>query len=229
MLAYDRGSDAWQGLQIGGSEVKLQANGSDVAIVGPAGVTINGALAASNIGSAAARAESEFLQAANNLSDVASALAAAGNLRSGYVLGQSGEAVSHSGDTTEVTLAAVTVPANAIGPNGRIEIKARFTTSSTAANKTFNIKLGATTFASRTKNSFGGMAVAAEIANRNNAASQVGGGNWMTSSGDILAQAGQTGTEATTGALNLLITAQLANAADTITLESYQVILYPKA
>lgn len=193
------------------------------------GVTLQGGIAtASNIGTAAAHNETDFLQRANNLSDVADRVAGAKNLQSGIVLAQSSVPVSHTGDTTEFTLAMVTIPAGAMGVNGRLAVETRFTLIGTAGAKTGKIKLGSTAFVT---GSIGATRTtykqSAEIQNRNSASSQYCGATPADSSGSG-AFTSTTGAEDTRASLTLAITGTLASATDTITLESYQVILYPK-
>lgn len=141
---------------------------------------------------------------------------------------QSAVAVPLTGTTAETTLATCAIPANAMGANGRLQIKARFSTTNNANNKTFNIKFGSTMFTTKAAASIAVFVVDAEIANRNATNSQVGGGQWVYG-GNATAVAASTGTEDTTTALNLLITVTNANAGDTSTLESYQVIIFPKS
>ena len=227
VLAYDRDLGQWQTLQLGGSAIKLQAGGSDVAVVSPAGLDLTGALTASNIGSAAARAESDFLQPGNNLGDVGSALAAAQNLRTGHVLAQSGGPISYTGGTAEVTLATISVPANAMGPNGRIELKVRWSFTGANGTKAMKVKLAGVTIANNgSAPTRTGYRQFVEIQNRASASLQFAA---VENADNTAAQAYSTVTSAVDTAANqdVTITAQLANAADTVTLESFQVILYP--
>jgi hypothetical protein len=135
---------------------------------------------------------------------------------------QSAVPSSHTGDLVETTLATVTIPANALGANGRVAIVFGVTQTS---SQTLKLKLGGTTLftvatAATTYELNGG------IANRGAANSQrfdfiqVGVSNASVT--------GQLGTAAidTTASVDITITGTLTNAANSITLESYQVILY---
>ena len=194
------------------------------------GVTcLDGNISASNIGTAASHAATDFLQPANNLGDVSSASSAARNLHSGYVLAQSAAAVSHSGDTNEFTLATVTIPANMLGPNGRVEVKARFSFAGTAGTKTTKTKLGSNALV----NVASGTAVAnyrhnVEICNANSASAQFYWTEAMNSSGGISSGYGALTVDTASNA-DISISCALGNASDTIRLESYQVIIYPRA
>lgn len=133
-------------------------------------------------------------------------------------LAQSAVAVSHTGNTTETTLATIAVPANMMGPNGALRINAQFSHTNSANNKTSRIRLGATEFAGTVQTTVAGSRIAAIIQNRNVANSQVGG--FYGSSGG---SAAVTAAIDTTVSQNLTITGQLASAGETITLESYTV------
>jgi hypothetical protein len=142
----------------------------------------------------------------------------------GRILAQTTVPSSHTGDLVETTLATVTIPANALGANGRVTIV--FGVTQTTA-QTLKMKLGGTTLFT--------VATAATtyilngcIANRGAANSQrhefiqVGVSNASVT--------GQLGTAAidTTASVDITITGTLTNAANSITLESLHVILYPK-
>lgn len=145
------------------------------------------------------------------------------------ILDQGAAGVSHTGDTVETTLATITIPAGAMGINGRIEVRCRWSFSGTAGTKTPRIKFGATTIVGTAA---GATITAyrhnAEVANRGAANSQYTYIEGMNSSAASLMTTGTAAID-TTAAVNIAITGQLAAAADTIKLESYQVLLFPKA
>jgi hypothetical protein len=131
--------------------------------------------------------------------------------------------MSHTGSTTETTLATCAIPAGAMGANGCLEVDAYFTYTNSVSTKTIRARFsgaagsiygtaGATTNA-------GTRFVGLMICNRNAADSQVGTNGasygWppITSAAD------------TTAATTLVLTGHLANAADTVSLESYSVKL----
>lgn len=142
-----------------------------------------------------------------------------------YILAASAVAVSVSGVTTETTLATISVPANAMGANGILRITAQWGYSGGAANwnvrtkfngtSYYEVQFGNTSLSGRTQT---------QIANRNATNSQVGNGNqqanWAGSAGAVI-----TTSHDTTTALNITLTGQLVNGADTVTLHSYLVEL----
>ena len=148
----------------------------------------------------------------------------------GTVLGQSAVAVPHTGDTNEAILATIAVPANAIGKNGLLAVSGLYTTTNSANNKNLRLRFGAS------GSGTGGTSIAlsvvttvvtcwarTNVCNRNATNSQMAFGNWtgMTSTATINASAIDT-----TAATEINITGQLALGSETITLESYQVLLY---
>ena len=228
LMSYSNGSSA--------AAVKDgDATGVNVDCNDAGGFSINGVVCqdgivtASNVGSAASFAASDFLQAANNLAEIGSATDTARNLRTGYVLAQSAMGVSHTGDTNEFTLASIAIPAAAMGANGRIEVKTRFTLSGAAGGKTLKIKLGGSTIVTATPSaSVTSYRINAEAANRNASNSQFTQYETMNHIGSTGIGQGTLAVD-TSVAANIDIAGTLANASDTVRLESYQVILYPTA
>lgn len=142
------------------------------------------------------------------------------------VLARSAVAVPHTGDTDETVLATVTIPAGAMGLNGIIVFNALFSNNNSGNNKISRVRfsgISGTVYSSTTQTtSLSNRHVSGRIANRNAANSQVGHSN---STNFVAAVAAATSTADTTAATTLVFTGQLANAADTITLESYSVEL----
>jgi len=137
-----------------------------------------------------------------------------------WVVAKSAVAVPLTGSTSETTLATITIPANAIGPNGQVEIYLFGSAGANNANaKTFRVKFGGTTYATTLVTSALVVRAYSVIANRNAASSQVG----FPTANDAI-----TGTVApitsavdTTASVAIDITGQLGTGTDTITLESY--------
>ncbi len=158
-------------------------------------------------------------------------IALAQALGTAVVLGQGALAASHTGDTAEAVLATVPIPAGAMGEYGRIEVEALFSHSSNANAKIPRIKFGGATIgwgfsvgANSASSKFGN-----SIQNRGSLASQVSMGSASLgpySPGSSAAVV--TTTVDTSQNVNLTITGQLAVATDSIALESYQVVLFPK-
>jgi hypothetical protein len=144
------------------------------------------------------------------------------------VLSRGGTAVSHTGNTTETTLVTIPVPANAMGTSGQLVIHTLWSVTNNANSKTLRVKLGGTTLGSNSVGAQATVSMLTRIANRSSASQQVGmPGNFAgvgNSTGAVT-----TGTVDTTAAQDITITAQLANAADTITLESYLVEIIPSS
>jgi hypothetical protein len=146
------------------------------------------------------------------------------------ILGQSAVAVSHTGDTAAFTLATVTVLANSMGKNGRLAIKANFSITGVAGVRTAEVQFngnwigGSNADATATTS----VLVDAEVANRNNAAAQRYGSQNGRPGVSAFALVGALAVD-TTVDRTVTFVGQLGNAADTVTLESYQVLLFPKA
>lgn len=142
------------------------------------------------------------------------------------ILEQSSVASSHTGDTTETNLAVVTIPANSMGPNGRLRVTALWTVPNSANNKTPRIRWSGNqvyTYTATTTNSVRGQV---EICNRNSASSQVINSAGAAASGFGNGAAVTTLAINTAANINLQISGQLANSGETITLESYMVEIY---
>jgi hypothetical protein len=143
------------------------------------------------------------------------------------VLATTAVSASNTGNLNDTILATITVPAHAMGLNGRIRVTAMFGKTGTAgtANNTiyfggtlvFFGVMGATSLSNR---------VQIDLANRGALNSQVAGGTGSDGFGPNtnpwVFPAVNTAADVT-----LLIRGQLANAADTIILDSYLVELIP--
>lgn len=146
-----------------------------------------------------------------------------------YILAQSGTAVSGAADTNENTLATITVPANAMGPNGQLRIWTDWTWSNTADDKTARIRFSGasgTIFLTVLGTTSVGLAAITLISNQNNAAVQRGG---ITGSGPFAVRTAAAVTAAvdTTAATTIVITGQKETGTDTLTLDRYVVeVLY---
>lgn len=140
------------------------------------------------------------------------------------VLAQSAVAVSHTGDTSQTTLATVTIPANSMGKNGRLRITTVWSYTNSGNNKSLRISFGGTNYLSSNVTTSASIQDQRTISNRNDTASQVGltstvGGFGSSSASPV------TSTVDTTSDVPLLFTGQLASSGETVTLESYLVEL----
>ena len=165
------------------------------------------------------------------LIDDADARAQCATLGTWRVLAASAVASSVTGTTTKTALATISVPAGAIGANGRLRVTCHFSMNASTNSKTCSFELGGTAFMSRAET---GATIAAlrdqrEIANRNSASSQA---SWRANTIGGFGQgtnALTTGVVDTSIAQDLIVYGQLANSSETITLESYLVELYHQA
>ena len=144
------------------------------------------------------------------------------------VLGLSGAAANLTGSVVRTTLATVTVPAGAMTANGQLEVWADWEMTANANQKTFWAQFGGVDVAGSydtTSASAYGFWVRYVITNANSLTSQrtiflgnQGGSSATFSATDSLSVN-------TANAQTLTLQAQLGNAADTITLRNYRVVL----
>lgn len=154
-------------------------------------------------------------------------LARALALQAPRTLGQSAVAVPHTGDTALFTTDTITIPANAMGINGLIEVKAQFTYPTSANNKTMTIKFGGSTVYTLVQASGTILLVTATIFNRASPSVQQLSGYAFASS--TLSQTAPTaGAIDTTAPADITITTQLALGTETIIREWVRVTVYPK-
>jgi hypothetical protein len=138
------------------------------------------------------------------------------------ILAKSAVAVSHTGDTNETILATIIIPANALGPNGFIRVRAYWSMTNSANNKTMRHRfngIAGTLFNLATLTTSATLQQLGMAANRNAANSQI----LTPSTGTFGASSATVPTAAvdTTAAVDYVLTAQLANSGETITLEAY--------
>lgn len=143
------------------------------------------------------------------------------------ILAASNAAVSCPADTTEDTLATITVPAGAMGLNGILRITTHWTFTGSTNSKTWRVKFGSmsaqdtgTTSASVTS-----LRCHTEIRNVASASSQKGNSYSLTIAGSVPATSPTTAAIDTTAAVTMLITGQKGLAGETLTLDYYLVEL----
>lgn len=140
----------------------------------------------------------------------------------------------HTGDTNETILATIPIPASLLGANGRIYVSTEWSRNAAGVGTVttrhrFGLSgsgLSGTALAVAGITTAGQSAtIFAEIVNANATNSQIG---VLNSYGHgQTANAIATAAIATTSATEVNITGVCANAADTITLLAYQVLVYP--
>lgn len=141
---------------------------------------------------------------------------------------QSGAAGSAlTGTTAETVLATLTVPGYVLGANGSLDVDALWTMTNNANAKTLRARLGGLAgwaFWSQSITTFNTARGAGRMQNRNSPLSQVSfaGVSFGGQASPVL-----TATVDTTASQTVVITGQLANAADSLTLESYTVRITP--
>lgn len=144
-----------------------------------------------------------------------------------WPLAQSWAAVSCPADTSEDTLATITIPANALGANGSIRLHAQFSMTSSANNKTMRVRFSGgsgTQYLSITQTTISNGLVDLVIANRGATNSQVGTTLFFTGGGALQLNNGSTPPTSavdTTAQTTIVITGQKASAGETLTLEGY--------
>lgn len=157
------------------------------------------------------------------------ALSACKNLSAQYLIAQSASPASNTATTSEETLATITIPANAMGANGSVTIRASFTYTNSANNKTMRIKFGGTTYKSVVDTTTATHQLSVTVYNRNATNSQVSDQSstvatpYSTSSNALVTSAVDTASDVT-----VLITGQKASSGETLTLEAYQVVAHYK-
>lgn len=139
------------------------------------------------------------------------------------LIGQSSVAASHTGDLLETTLATVSVPAHSMGPNGRLRVTALWSYPNSANNKITRVRLGGSPVTASTSTTTTQHRIQSEVGNRNSESSQVAGLPGGTSGWGGSTAAVTTMTINTTVDRDITLTAQLANAGETVVLESYTV------
>jgi hypothetical protein len=144
------------------------------------------------------------------------------------ILGASAVAVPLTGGTSETTLATISVPAGAMGANGILQIRTLWSMTNNANNKTCRVRFSGaagTQFIAAVLPSAASAQNLCIIQNRNSQSSQVGHTSGTFNTFNFNTGAITTASVDTSAATTIVISGQLASAADTVTLESYHVEL----
>jgi hypothetical protein len=167
-----------------------------------------------------------FTDQAQQLCDDASFEAMCATLGTWRVLAASAAPVSHTGDALETALATIAIPAGAMGPNGQLRVTTQWSYTNSANNKTLRVRFGGTSgtsYLAQTSTATASAVFQNRMANRGAANSQVGNSNTAFGAS---AAAIVTSAVDTDAAVNLVLAAQLANAGENVTLESYLIELF---
>lgn len=143
------------------------------------------------------------------------------------ILAQSNAAVSCPADTTEDTLATITVPAGIMGANGILRITTHWTCTGSANSKTWRVKFGSLAAQDNGTTTVGvtSLRCHTEIRNVGATNSQKANSYSLTIAGSVPATAPTTAAIDTTAAVTMLITGQKGLAGETLTLDYYLVEL----
>lgn len=145
------------------------------------------------------------------------------------MLGSSGAATVTPANTSENTLATITVPANAVGTTRTIRISTWWTSTNSANNKTCRIRysgIAGTTVATFTATTQPNLKIEGAIQGAGTTATQTATGFTYASAGNS-AMTAQALTVDTTAQTTVVITGQKASAGETLTLDAYTVELVP--
>ena len=165
---------------------------------------------------------------ANGGTGGATGQAAAASLTVPYILAKSFVAVSAGADTSEDTLATITVPANALAANGVLRITWQFTHSGAGGTRTVRVRYSGASGTQYLNQALGATRVSITgttiIGNRNATNSQSGSSIGVQDNGAGLASAAAgnvTSAVDTTASTTAVITCQKASAGDVCTLDGY--------
>ncbi len=147
-----------------------------------------------------------------------------------YVFAQTGTAVSVGAVTTEAALATITIPGGAIGPNGWVEIYTSFSFTGSTNTKALRVRAGGisgSAFFDITLNVATQLNYArlTQIINNNSQSSQKGFSVTGGAGTGLGSAALPTASVNTASNWDLVITGQKGLAGDTLTLESYKVVI----
>jgi hypothetical protein len=132
---------------------------------------------------------------------------------------------AYTGETGEVAVRTLTVPAGALGANGGGEVVGNYSANNTANNKSTRVKLGASYFLSLSRSSETGGAFFSSFHNTGVATAQIGGG-YLCGTGGAAAGAPGAAAQDTTGATTLTVASLKVTATDNHIIEDVTVRLY---
>lgn len=125
--------------------------------------------------------------------------------------------VTHTGSTAETTIATVTIPGGAMGPRGKLRITPLWVYTNNANNKTLRVKAGGSAVQVNVPTTTGTLQIVNVLHNQNAENAQIQFAN-TTSTGTGTAGSQSTHSINTAADFDVTFTAQLADAADSVTL-----------
>lgn len=145
----------------------------------------------------------------------------------GGIFAKTGTAASITGTLTETALATVNIPASTVGANGEIKVRTFWTVTNSANNKVLRVRLGGiagSICGGLTPTTIAGLEMTVYIRNKNSASSQYLITIGARGTDGLVTNVISTPTTVDTSASqDLVISGQLANTGETITLEGYAV------
>lgn len=175
---------------------------------------------------AGAAEEIVFTDQAQALCDDTSFEAMCATLGAWRVMAAGAVAVSHTGDTLEHALATITIPGGSMGANGVLRVRLLFSFTNSANTKTLRMRLGGTSgtaFLNVGVTTTAAYATEKDIQNRNAQDSQIGAPANSSSASANTSAGVVTAAVDTAANQDLVITGQLTDAGETVTLRSYVV------
>lgn len=141
------------------------------------------------------------------------------------ILAASGAAVANTGNTNENTVATIAIPAGIMGENGAIEVIPLWDYTNSANSKTMKAKFGGSLTYGIATTATASCQMLYIVRNANSVSAQVAQAASGSSGTGAVTGSLLTGTINTSAATTVTLTAQCANAGETITLRGYIVRL----
>ena len=140
-----------------------------------------------------------------------------------YILCGSGAASSVTGTTTLTTLATCTLPGGALGPNGHVHIFTYWTMTGSTNSKIIRSQFGNQVYLAETITALTTIGTVREtiVWAANSRIAQVGSSFFGANTTNF------TSSVDTKNSVAILLTGQLSNTSETITLAAYSVVVYP--
>ena len=152
-------------------------------------------------------------------------------VRKPYELARSSASVSHTGDTSETALATISVPGYTMGETGMLRVTPFWSGNNGAGTKTIRVRfssIAGTAYHSQALGATIQSALATTYILNTTSSAQIGGLAAASTTGvGTSTAAAPTGANDTAADLTLVLSGQLADAADTVTLRGYVVEVFP--